>query len=115
MNEKLDAPKSSKESSPLLELDDDGDDSQDRDEHSGCSYLLSAVSSSRVNDCEEVMDVPIPWTARPKMSTGMLSAKAQIKLPSSKKKMAASRMYFDLMMVRSWPTRRMSPHWVTVR
>ena len=29
----LDLPKSSKESSPLLKLDDDGDDSEDRNKH----------------------------------------------------------------------------------
>lgn len=43
----------------------------------------------------------------------MLCATAQIRLPSSKKKMAASKIHFDLMTVRSWPTRRMRPHCVT--
>jgi hypothetical protein len=58
--------------------------------------------------------LPIPCTARPKIKTGILCATAQMRLPSSKKKIAARRMCLAVMTVRSWPTSRIRPHWVTV-
>ena len=48
-----------------------------------------------------------------KIRTDMPFDTAQMSEPSSKKEIAPRRIHLALRTVRSWPTRRMRPHWVT--